>query len=341
MDQANEQSYDVAEAADAYLDILAPEDSAEQPTAENADEPEEVIEAEDESAELDGDDDSDVDEDETELDDDEESDEEVDEDEDESPVYELGDDDLVTIDGQQITFKELREGSLRQADYTRKTQELAAQRQQFEQWAQQQGQGFEQQSQQLNALGQMLEQQVLADDQINWQQLASEDPSTYIQLKEQSQQRRDILNQLINHQQSQQYQQQVQTQEQHKQFVESQRQELLSMPAFKHWSDPQKAATHQSQMREYLLNAGLPESDVKGISSAKVLSLVDKAMKYDQLQASKPRTNKKVRQAPQMVKPKSRKSKNAQRQQQVTAQRKRLSQTGSLEDAASLLFDRV
>lgn len=344
-DQATEQSYDtVDDAANALMDVLDPMDSDEQPETEDAGEQDVDVDLEDDiQDEVDDDsDDTDADEDEVDPDEDEESDEDSDEDEDdaedEPEAYELGDDDLVTVDGQQITFKDLKEGQLRQADYTRKTQELATQRQQVEQWAQQQGQAIEQQSQRLMAMGQMLEQQVLADENIPWQQLAQDDPSAYIQMKEQASQRRDLLNQLVHMQGQTQQEQQQKVMQEHKQYLEQQRQELLKNPSFQHWNDPEKAATHKQKIIGYLQDAGVPEIHIKNLADASIMSIVDKAMKFDDLQAKRPRTTKKVKKAPQMVKPKARQTKNAQRRDKVSAQRKRLQQTGSVQDAAGLLM---
>jgi len=63
----------------------------------------------------------------------EDEDEDGDDTEDEPQPTEVADDEVVTLsDGTELTGKELREGYLRQADYTRKTQELAEQRREHE-----------------------------------------------------------------------------------------------------------------------------------------------------------------------------------------------------------------
>lgn len=53
-----------------------------------------------------------------------------------APAATPGDDTVVDVNGLKMTLKQVREGYMRQADYTRKTQELAARAKEAEQWQQ-------------------------------------------------------------------------------------------------------------------------------------------------------------------------------------------------------------
>lgn len=333
-DQGEVQSYyDTAEASEAFLDILDPMDSDEQPDDEDAGDLDEDVDQDDvdtdESDQEDGDeedlDDSDSDDTDDEADDDESDEEQIE----------------VTIDGEKTTvsLSELRDGYQRQADYTRKTQELATQRQQFEAYANQNVQNLQQQTQHAQALTQLLEQQVVADQNIDWDRLSYEDPTQYIRMKEQVGQRRELLNQAKQqHEQVKQQEQQL-AQQKHAEFVEAQRQALFQ--EWPHWKDPEVAKREQTVMRDYLLSNGIAESDVQALADFNVIKLVEKARKYDELQSKKPLTQKRLREAPKVVKPKAAKSRKEQRQITQTAKHQRLKKSGSVQDAAALIYDLV
>lgn len=336
-DQGESQSYDVSGAAEALLDRLDPMDSDEQLEDETAGD----FESDDDQTEIDDVDDGeeadDVDADDTEEEtDDEDDDGEGEEDDDsDSELFE------VTIDGekQKVNRNELVEGYQRQADYTRKTQKLAEERQQVERYLQDNHQQLTQQSQQLSTLTQLLEQQTIADQNIDWERLATEDPATYVRMKESAQQRRELFNQAMQQQEQIKTYEQSVAQQKHAEFVESQRQAL--MKEWPHWAKPEVAQKEKAAIRDYLLTNGIAEQDVKQLADFNVLKLVDKARKYDELQSKKPRTNQRLREAPKVVKSKATTTRKEQRQVKQTAKHKRLAQSGSLQDAASLLYDRV
>lgn len=53
-----------------------------------------------------------------------------------APAATVGDDTVVEVNGLKMTLKQVREGYMRQADYTRKTQEIAQRAKEAEQWQQ-------------------------------------------------------------------------------------------------------------------------------------------------------------------------------------------------------------
>lgn len=67
-----------------------------------------------------------------------------------APTATVSDDTVVEVNGLKMTLKQVREGYMRQADYTRKTQEIAAKAKEAEQW--------QQELQQLKAREQTLRQ---------------------------------------------------------------------------------------------------------------------------------------------------------------------------------------
>lgn len=339
-EQPTQDSYTTDEAADNFADILDPEGSREYPdddSANAADDDHEDDDGELETPEgdsLDDDDQDLVDEDDDDLEEQEELEEA-----DEAQAYQMDDADTLEINGEQVTFKELKDGQLRQADYTRKTQELAHHRQQFDAYAQQQQQAFGEQSQRLDASIQMLEQMTIADQSIDWDTLAQQDPSAFVQMKEQVNNRQQILNQNMQEQQQRVQQQQQAQMQQQAGYVQQQRQALLK--EWPHWSDPAVATQEKQVLNTYLAGQGFSEQEILGLADFNALKVINKARKFDELQAKNPRTRKRIKKAPKTLKPQGRTTKGEQRLQTAKAKTKRLRQTGSLEDAASALMDRM
>lgn len=83
-------------------------------------------------------------------------------------------------DGNQIPLDELVKGHLRQADYTRKTQELASQRKALEEEKQQAAAQFAQAGAHLHELTEALQQQIkAAEKEVDMDALRQQDPAEY------------------------------------------------------------------------------------------------------------------------------------------------------------------
>jgi hypothetical protein len=330
MDQATEQSdLTTDEAANALMDYLEAEDSVEE-------EPEATEEPETESDDVEQDDD-------TEQDD--EVDEEVEEDEPE-PEEEDQEDDvpetyIVTIDGQDVEVNrdELLSGYQRQADYTRKTQEVAEQRKQFEQEKQQVQQQRDVYFQQLDATLNHLNQMVTQDQNIDWTRLREEDPMQYMLMRDQANERQQALQQADQHRQYMLQTQQQEQQEQQSKYLQEQRDKLLTV--WPEWRDPSKAQANKQAISNFLLDNGFSNDEISGLADFRTLQIVEKARKYDELQKSKPAIRKKVKSAPKVQKPQAQRTKSQLQGEARKKQINRLKQTGAVNDAAALLMDYV
>lgn len=322
MDQANEQSnFDTTEeAADALMDYLEPENS-EQEQDEDLDGNQPEI---DEIEDLD---ESEIEED---LQDDEDE-EEIIEDEVEPENY------TIVIDGEdiQVSRDELLNGYQRQADYTRKTQELASQRKQADEAFAQQHQAIEQQAQQMSVLTQQLQQMTQADQNINWDQLMDEDPAQYMRLKEQATQRQQALYQANQHQQYLTQQAQAKQKQKHQEFVQAQYDQLLT--EWPEWKDTAKATQGKQEINAYLTEHGFTTDEVSQLADFRTLKLIDKARKYDAIKSAQPAIKKRANKAPNVIKPRAGRSKSDASNDAFNKQMKRLKQSGSKDDAAAIL----
>jgi hypothetical protein len=120
---------------------------------------------------------------------DESDEEDADEDEDErSPAP-----DAIEIDGEKLTLEEIKQSRLRQADYTRKTQQLADDRKKIESEAAAERETLAQAREQyLNSL-KVVEGMLAGPQEPDWEKVKAEDPEGYLVRKDEWRTQQDAL----------------------------------------------------------------------------------------------------------------------------------------------------
>jgi len=329
----------IAEAQSAFLGILEPEEAkpeteASEPT-EDVDESTE--ETQDEPLE------EDALEEETEVE--EESDEEqLDENEEEETeeVY------SVKVDGEEmeVSLDELVNGYSRQSDYTRKTQELASQRDQMaqmqQQWATEISEAQAERQQYIEALGQFVHQSMAGLEQyatINWEQLREDDPIAFVTKKEEF---RDAQERVRQAQAQQEYEHQRQNEEigkVRKMAVQEEYKRLTE--AVPEWNDPEKRTKLASDLSSYAIQQGFTQQELKELIDHRSLIVLMKASKYDALQKSDVKA-KKLKNKPKVVRSGKGGVKKADKDRSKRiASMKRLKESGHVNDSVSLFEDFV
>jgi len=127
-------------------------------------------------------------------------------------------------------------------------------------------------------------------------------------------------------------QQQAEQQQSVAQLVQQEAQKLSQvLPEF---SDPTKGEQIRNEIRNYGKSVGFNDQELSQVYDSRHVLMLHKAMMYDKLQKSKPAVNKKVAQAPKMVKSgtKVKEGNRDVRKQQLN----KLKQTGKVRDAAAL-----
>ena len=334
----------LGEAHDAILSLLdSAVETEESPRREESDEPAEEDQEESEEPSETPEDESD----ESEEDDEEDGDGlEESEEEDES-----GDDDIalytVRVNGEEIevTEDELVKGYSRQADYTKKTQELSEQRRNIEQlesqYNSQLGQMQQERQQYMDGLNQLIQQSMGGLEQfsnVDWNRLKEEDPIEFITKRDEyreaqervrSGQHQYTLEQQKQAGEMQALQQQV-LQQEHAQMVEK-------VPE---WGDPTQQKVLATGLREYATGQGYTEEEIGSLVDHRSLIVLMKAQKYDELQRADVKT-KKVKNKPRVVRSGKGSGKKEANKSKRIASMKRLQQTGHIDDAATLLEDFV
>ena len=325
----NAQEGSLVEAQNSLLRMLEPEkETPETEEAQPTEEEESTEETQDESLEE-----------ETEEEVDETESEESEEEIEENPLY------AVTVNGeeQEVSLDELTKGYSRQSDYTRKTQELASERNNMaqlqEQWSAEISQAQNERQQYVNALGQIVQQSMIGLEQFNdvdWDTLKEEDPIAWVtksqELKNAQERIRTYQQQAIHaEKQSNQEVAKIRAmaaQEEHRKLVQ----------VLPEWSDNEARGKLATDLWSYATTQGFSENELNEVIDHRQFLVLMKAKKYDDLQNADVKS-KKIKNKPKVIRAGKGTNKKQTASSKRNVQMKRLRQTGHVDDAATLLED--
>jgi hypothetical protein len=244
-------------------------------------------------------------------------------------------DQLVTvkIDGkeEQIPLKEALAGYQRQADYSRKTAHVSELRKQVEAETQQIQMERAQYAQLLGSLQQQLAETV--QQQPDWERLYAEDPLEYVRQKDLYREQQERLQAATAEQQRVMGLMQHQQVQQLKEVVKQGRETLSEkIPA---WKDTARWEQDRVKLRQYAQEKlGYGEEEVSQVYDPRAVVALYKAMRYDEIVAKRPAPNTQT--GPRPMRAGAPQSVPTRRASEITRQKQRLAQTGSVKDAAKL-----
>ena len=329
-EQINQESNSVEtpkDAADVFTEMLDAESSDnDKNEVENEEVATEAVEETDEEAlEEEVEEESEEDEPETTDEEDEDSEDEVEVEE--RKTF------RVKANGEEkdVTLNELVEGYQKGSDYTKKSQELAAQRKVVEAEAHAVNEAMqmrEQYAQRLGQVQQLLEQD--ANDGTNLEELKENDPIQYaIKVAEKTENNKKL--QLLQQEQSRLAQAQQKQNAQHQAKMIAHESEMLTEKV-KEFSDPKKAEQIKNDIRSFGKSVGFSDDELAQVYDHRHVIVMQKAMAYDKLQKANPGITKKLSKAPKM----SKKGNKVAKTDVYTKQKKRLKQSGKLTDAVDV-----
>ena len=258
----------------------------------------------------------------------EQSDEvEAEEEEDKAPIF------TVRVDGKnvEVTLEELQKGYSREADYTRKTQQVSEERRAFQAEAELVRTERQQYSQLLGSLQAQLQQN--AAPQIDLDRLYNEDPIEWVRQKELA---RDAEKVHAAIQSEQQRLSHIQAQEQYQSMQAhlAQQQDAM-LKAIPEWANPDKAKAEKTLLIEWGQKLGFSSDELKNIFDHRAVVALRKAALYDQMMTKRGNIRPAVNNGPKPAKPGA-----AGRMDNTTDSRRsqqRLAKTGRVNDAASAI----
>ena len=335
----------IEEASEAFLRMInpPPEDTEE---SEEAKASEEVSEDEPEASESRVVDES---EEETEDEAEEEEDSEESLEEEEEPEDEAETETVYTVrvDGRdvEVTEDELLKGYSRQADYTKKTQELAEYRKQMD-TAVQQAQYEIQQTQQARAQYVDAVEAAISSNyahlqqfqNVDWERLKTEDREEYLTKRDDYRQAQEQIAELQNQHKVAAEQQQAEMAEQHRRMWMEEHQKMSQI--LPEWRDDEKRMAISKAIGEYAAGQGYTKEELDTLVDHRSILMLMKAKAYDDVQKKQRIVrSKKVKNKPKVVRSKAKQEKAPPRTRKRTAKMGRLKESGHVDDAADLIFD--
>jgi len=258
----------------------------------------------------------------------EQSDEvEAEEEEDKAPIF------TVRVDGKnvEVTLEELQKGYSREADYTRKTQQVSEERRAFAAEAELVRTERQQYSQLLGSLQAQLQQN--AAPQIDMDRLYNEDPIEWVRQKELARDSEKVHAAIQSEQQRLSH---IQAQEQYQSMQAhlAQQQDAM-LKAIPEWANPDKAKAEKTLLIEWGQKLGFSSDELKNIFDHRAVVALRKAALYDQMMTKRGNIRPAVNNGPKPAKPGA-----AGRMDNTTDSRRsqqRLAKTGRVNDAASAI----
>lgn len=179
------------------------------------------------------------------------------------------------IDGEKVTLSELKKERLRQADYTRKTQELAEQRKATEAEVQQYRET-------RNKYAAMLEQveAALGEPEPDWQKIREEDPDSYAQQFADFQLRKQQRDAVVKERERIAAEQAAEYEEQVRAKKAEEREKLVAvMPELTQKDEAMKLVSYAET------TYGWTAKDLDSTTDHRLIVLLNKARKWDESQA--------------------------------------------------------
>ena len=239
------------------------------------------------------------------------------------------------VNGQEIevSLDELKAGYSRDSDYRQKTHSLGLEKRDLETQKTSLRQSYDTRLSELNDLiataDATVRQQQGSED---LQKLYDEDPTAAArldyQLRQQNRQLEEVRSKAKEAQQSQ-----------YNEFLATQRE--LAATKIPEFADPNKADTFKLNMRNSLRNYGFNDSEIGQLADHRFLMVAKDAMSYQSLKDRKPIVQKKVANAPKVVKAGIAKSGTSSGREAIRQKIGKLKKTGHLNDASSAILDMI
>ena len=252
---------------------------------------------------------------------------EAEEEEDKPPVF------TVKVDGKnvEVTLEELQKGYSREADYTRKTQQVSEERRAFAAEAELVRTERQQYAQLLGSLQAQLQQN--AAPKLDMDRLYSEDPIEWVRQKELARDAEKVHAAIVSEKQRLSH---IQAQEQYQSMQAhlAQQQDAM-LKAIPEWSNPDKAKAEKTLLIEWGQKLGFSSDELKNIFDHRAVVALRKAALYDQMMTKRGNIRPAVNNGPKPAKPGA-----AGRMDNTTDSRRsqqRLAKTGRVNDAASAI----
>ncbi len=239
------------------------------------------------------------------------------------------------VNGQEIevSLDELKAGYSRDSDYRQKTHNLGIEKRELDSQKESFRQTYDNRLSELNELIATADATVRQEQgSEDLQKLWEEDPTAAARLDYQMRQRNRQLDDVRSKARE------AQTR-QYEDFLSTQRE--LAATKIPEYSDPNKADQFKVNMRNSLRSYGFNDQEIGQLADHRFLMVAKDAMSYKNLKDKKPIVQKKVANAPKVVKAGVAKSSTSSGREGIRNKINRLGKTGHLKDAQSAILDMI
>lgn len=237
----------------------------------------------------------------------------------------------VKVNGQEleVSLDELKSGYSRDSDYRQKTHSLSLERKNLEEEKNVLRQTYDARIKELDELMQSANSFISQDSEVDLKAMYEEDPQAAAKLDFQMRQQREHLASLRQ-------KSEAVKQQQYNQFLNEQKQ--LAEQAIPELANPQKASEIKVKMRDTLSNYGFNDQEIGSLADHRFLLVLKDAMEYRNLKNAKPIVQKKVVNAPKVVKSGTAKTESSKRSV-IQSKLGRLKKSGKIQDAHSAILE--
>ena len=239
------------------------------------------------------------------------------------------------VNGQEkeVSLDELKPAYSRDSDYRQKTHNLGIEKRELDGQRESLRQTYDTRLSELNELIATADATVRQEQgSEDLQKLWEEDPTAAARLDYQMRQRNRQLDDVRTKARE------AQTR-QYEDFLSTQRE--LAATKIPEYSDPNKADQFKLSMRNSLRMYGFYDQEIGQLADHRFLMVAKDAMSYKSLKDKKPIVQKKVANAPKVVKAGVAKSSTSSGREQIRNKINRLGKTGHLKDAQSAIMDMI
>jgi len=239
------------------------------------------------------------------------------------------------VQGQEleVTLDELKAGYSRDSDYRQKTHSLGMEKRDLENQKSSLRQSYDTRLSELNELiataDATVRQRQGSED---LQRLYEEDPTAAAKLDYQLRQETRQLEEVKSKARDAQA-------KQYNEFLSTQRE--LAATKIPEFADPSKADSFKVNMRNSLRDYGFNDEEIGSLADHRFLMVAKDAMSYQNLKDKKPIVQKKVANAPRVVKAGVAKSSTSSGREQIRQKIGKLAKTGHLKDASNAILDMI
>jgi hypothetical protein len=241
----------------------------------------------------------------------------------------------VKVQGEELVVpvKEALEGYMRQQDYTRKTQETAKERRDAQEKFQKELET--ERNQYLSSIKVLQKatlqaaQQELGD--VDWSKLAAEDPASYVRLMNRANQFQMTLQQIQQEEEKVSKQQAEERQKALAKHLEEAQTRLAEK--IPNWGEEVNKVLTDRGVKTY----GFSAQELSGVYDPRIVEVLHDAHQYRLLKEQKPALEKKVQEAPKVLKPGAQQQRVDTKTKEALEAGQKLKQSGSVDDFAAYL----